>query len=84
MTEAMGFPPPLLQGYSRVSLETSPLGIFSCHDSEKLLGKKGLGWTPWSIRNFPRIQIDLTAHLWVLERKTATNRGLRSFPRLEN
>jgi len=78
MTQAMGFPPPLLQGYSRISLETSLLGSFSCHDNEKLLGKKGLHWTRWSVRNFPRIQIDLTAHLWILERKTATNGGLRS------
>lgn len=49
------------------------------HDSEKLLGKKGLGWTQWSVRNFPRIQIGLTADFWVLERKIAPNRGLRSF-----
>lgn len=45
MTQAMGFPPPLFQGYSRVSLETSLLGSFSYHSSEKFIGKEGLGWT---------------------------------------
>lgn len=64
-----------------------PLGKFPLekgHESEKLLGKKGPGWTWWCVRNFPRTQIDLIAHFWVLERKIATNRVLRSFLHEEN
>lgn len=75
----MGLPPLLLHGCSSISLTVRNLSLGKGHDSEKLLGKEGLGWTWWSARNFPRIQIDLTAHFWVLERKIATNRGLRSF-----